>query len=811
MIGSSFEGAMDLKSVFDAWATDVKELFHSPGLGYYIPAYQRPYDWDNDHIDRLFEDLSHGVNELLTSENAISFLGTVITIDDNQNTTIDESVKNELPNKVRTVVDGQQRMTTFLVLIVALHNEISVRRAALPGKIEEGDPGSESQEEGDPESESEQDKWLDGEAEKTLVDLCNMYEEDQQMGEARYYPRMTRAYDDRWSRKSKVAQYKSPIAEFLHKYGEHRREETEREETERYVHCGDESIGGRFNHLTELLNSYVVSSKGDEDYPFPATGELAASQNVVKHLFRDFPAEVASRLGEEAKNGHEESDFAKLYRLVVFARFVMWRAAVTLVEVLVEDYAFDMFEALNTTGEPLTAFETFKPRVITTEGHSAYKTSSSRDEMEKVEAYLERFEKAEERQKGTKDLLTAFALAEAGAKLGRDLRSQRRWLLSSYDNIKDAQKRKDFVVHLSKTAQLTDRVWDPISGSPNFGPIGDLSGEARLSLAVLRDAKHHVVLGPLTRFYASAVSAHDRGTGKATKAKKAAKGELEAALKAMAGFFALWRGAYGSTNNIDRIYRTLMSSGASDVGVGPFARSHNVGNTDVLSSEALKNYMCLALKERGLDTKDGWVSRASETPVYSHSQPLARFLLLAATHDTVPDDEKPGMVKEARDSVLKLLDYDSWTSEAALSVEHVAPRTASDEWEGKLYNLVETIDRLGNLLLLPKAVNSSISNQSWKVKRACYRVLSATTPEELETAKAEAAEHEVELPPMIQDDEAKQYLAVAAGVAKCERDWDLAMVEERSKCLAGLAWDRLAPWVGLPAAESSADSEGGGK
>jgi hypothetical protein len=29
-----------------------------------------------------------------------------------------------------------------------------------------------------------------------------------------------------------------------------------------------------------------------------------------------------------------------------------------------EEYAFEMFDSLNTTGDPLTAFETFKPKVV---------------------------------------------------------------------------------------------------------------------------------------------------------------------------------------------------------------------------------------------------------------------------------------------------------------------------------------------------------------------------------------------------------------------------------------------------------------
>ena len=41
-------------------------------------------------------------------------------------------------------------------------------------------------------------------------------------------------------------------------------------------------------------------------------------------------------------------------------------------------YAFDMFESLNTTGEPLTVFETFRPKVIQAEGLDKYENSDSK-------------------------------------------------------------------------------------------------------------------------------------------------------------------------------------------------------------------------------------------------------------------------------------------------------------------------------------------------------------------------------------------------------------------------------------------------
>ncbi|WP_420229125.1 hypothetical protein ACOBWA_09020 [Psychrobacter sp. ER1] len=40
--------------------------------------------------------------------------------------TVQPIVRQDVPSKVLTVIDGQQRMTTLLLLCMALHNELSV-------------------------------------------------------------------------------------------------------------------------------------------------------------------------------------------------------------------------------------------------------------------------------------------------------------------------------------------------------------------------------------------------------------------------------------------------------------------------------------------------------------------------------------------------------------------------------------------------------------------------------------------------------------------------------------------------------------
>ena len=151
--------------------------------------------------------------------------------------------------------------------------------------------------------------------------------------------------------------------------------------------------------MKRLLRSDIAKNSSEQDTQFPETDDVAKSTPLAQALFQgSLPAGTLARLSDQ-------DHFRELFRILVFARFILQRVALTLVTAKSEEYAFDMFEALNTTGEPLTAIETFKPRVIQAEGHSEYEQSVSFKLMTKIESYLSRFKTAPSRQTATADLL----------------------------------------------------------------------------------------------------------------------------------------------------------------------------------------------------------------------------------------------------------------------------------------------------------------------------------------------------------------------------------------------------------------------
>ena len=193
---------INVDKIFDADPYTTGQVLCEPGVGFYVPIYQREYNWDKKHIVRLFEDIANGLQLLVKNENSITFLGTLIVIDRAIPANVD---KAELPGNVRIVIDGQQRLTTILLMNICLHDEIRRR-------------GSKFNVENEPAF-----QWLYNKTIDVTAQLKKTFAEDMNRGDGVYqwYPRMIRENDDTWSRSELKAAYKSPIAAFIHGYLKH--------------------------------------------------------------------------------------------------------------------------------------------------------------------------------------------------------------------------------------------------------------------------------------------------------------------------------------------------------------------------------------------------------------------------------------------------------------------------------------------------------------------------------------------------------------------------------------------------------------
>ncbi len=740
------------------------------GQGFYIPAYQRHYSWDKSKIERLIDDACHGFTLLLENEDAITFLGTIIAIHDTKLSTVSPIAKGEVPSRVMTIIDGQQRLTTLFVLNTVMHEEIRTRSNKL--KVEENEAGT----------------WLKEECMKVAGRLAKTYEENKDYGDEdfQFYPRMIRAYDDSWSRKRSQAHYRSPVGNYLHTYGKFGRGEFK---TAFKNEATDDPKHKFLNDSRKIIQNLIRKiAKSDIELNFPEYESIILSKNLQNTLIHsEFPDYVMEYLISDDKD-----DYKELLRLVLFANFILDRVALTIVTARNEDYAFDMFESLNTTGEPLTAFETFKPRVILFEGLDEFEQSDSYSPILSIEKYLESFGKSDEKQDATSRLIVAFALAESGDKISKRLSDQRRFLKDGYEKKvgNPESYKRSFTRHLSHTAIFMKEVWpDTKKDTPDLQSINGQNDElALLCIDFLRQFNHTITIAPLVRFYSNCRTA-ESGERKNTTA------EFLEALKAITAFSVLWRSSRTSTDGIDNHYRKLMIDGYETIGLSPLCRSINGNVQSSLDVSKLKKALILILKDNGgIAGKADWIKAASKLPQYSINQHIARFLLLAAAHDSIPDPSNPGLLIAGKKGILQLLNYSTWRNNALQTIEHIAPEKKSKDWAENIYEESDQIHRLGNLTLLPLAENSSISNSAWGRKRFFYRTLSASTMDEAEALLEQAKAQEIRISQTAENLLSQSvYLPLVKSISNVEGEWTKDLIENRSVRLAELAWENIYP------------------
>jgi len=763
---------LEIKDVFGAYPKSVWEFMCENGQGFYIPAYQRHYSWDKSKIERLIDDTCHGFTLLLENEDAITFLGTIIAIHDTALSTVSPIAKGEVPSKVMTIIDGQQRLTTLFILNTVMHEEVKIRSNKLKRD------GNEAV------------TWLIEECMKVSGRLAKTYEENKDYGDQdfQYYPRMIRAYDDSWSRKKAQASYRSPVGFYLHEYGKYGRGEM------KLVFKLDPSDDPKqkfLNNSRKIIQDLVRKiAKSDTDLSFPEYESIIKSSNLQDTLIHsEFPEYVVNYLSTE-----DASDYQELLRLVLFANFVLDRVALTIVTARNEDYAFDMFESLNTTGEPLTAFETFKPRVISFEGLEHYERSESYPPIESIEKYLESFAKSDDKQDATSRLIVAFALAESGAKLSKRLSDQRRYLRDGYErkvSVSDVYKR-EFASHLAHVSIFMKEVWpDTKKDKPDLASINGQTDEvALLCIDFLRQFNHTITIAPLARFYSQCRLAKN-------DTRQTSTNNFLEAVKAITAFSVLWRSSRSNTGGIDNQYRRLMLEGYPNVGLPPLCRCIDGVHQDFPNATKLKEALVDILKVYGgVGSKDEWVKAASKIPLYSVNQHITRFLLLAAAHDSIPDINDPGLVIAGKKGILSLLDYSAWRNDALQTVEHIAPEKKGKEWADDIYEDGELIHRLGNLTLLPLAENASISNGSWSRKRFFYKTLSASTMDEADSLLEQARTQEIKISKSAKDLLSQsEYLPLVKAISAVNSEWNKDIIERRSVRLAELAWENVYPML----------------
>lgn len=85
--------------------SNMKEFLYTPGMFFEIPEFQRPYSWQTTNVDEFLSDLEECI-----SKDKNHYFGTVVQVKDT------DSIY------ARAIIDGQQRVTTSLLMISAIYH-----------------------------------------------------------------------------------------------------------------------------------------------------------------------------------------------------------------------------------------------------------------------------------------------------------------------------------------------------------------------------------------------------------------------------------------------------------------------------------------------------------------------------------------------------------------------------------------------------------------------------------------------------------------------------------------------------------------
>ena len=765
--------------LFKACASSPLEttMLYDGRVGFSIPEYQRQYDWSEDNIARLYFDTLNGFQRLSESAdaNAFTFLGTLILVE--------EEVKEEEFSGVSVaVVDGQQRLTTLTLFACALCEALrrQISELVFPDSLE-----------------ASIKNWLEQEVESRLYDLyaCGVGSQRVTPTMTFPFPRIVRRGDVR-GRSKASADYLSPIGRFLEGFAEY----FDSDKIE-YVppSLGNGTDAKKLANNFQLIRR-LIGNLNDADW----YGDTECEQFDVSWVRRTQCRSLFERLADYLKDEGERnraieniikaSELHPLVRTLLFASYFTRCIVLTRVTTEDESAAFDIFDALNTTGEPLTALETLKPRAINFENkEGGYAASPTEFAFEAIERNIDqRFLDTAKKQAETKDLIVTFALYLEGKKLSKDLAAQRNFLRQSYDRAakEGVQSARRFVRAIADSAEFRRYYWERegIEELVRFHR-GDTVEEVQLLASLFSDMKTSLALPVLSRYWNGDL-------------KHGGESEFISVLRAMAAFLVLRRAATGGTAGIDSDFRDLMAPSLGRGASRKFGFCAGVGHDNPLPSVSALKQALRSLLEYKLKTvsKERWVDQVAANPLYQQSRELVRFMILAAANQAEPSSIDPGTwtkqgVKTSAHSG-NFLDYKTWTGMDYATVEHVAPETPPKHgWDASLYKDNILRHTLGNLVLLPPKENSAIGSDSWEKKRKFYLALterSATDQvKRIEEATAAGINFSNGTKKLLHEGRKLDLLEPLRNVEK----WNADTVSARGKNIAELCWDHVWPWL----------------
>jgi len=751
--------------------------------GFYMPAYQRPYSWEESHIRDLFSDCENVFRNLLDSHDAIIFLGSILSVDDSIALTIYPLVKRDKPEEIKLIIDGQQRLSTLMLIILCINERLRILLPSLKKAIT-----------------SEQDEEVKDVLDELRqvvsqleIDTSNTVVETTAEHEVyKYLPKIIRSQVDCWGRSEKNALYDSPIAELLYTYQRHIMEQRDSSVFKPLdLSLMSTSAKRVVNNIKEIRKQLDCVQKGFQfQFADSETEEKINISDLVDvetlDICLDFPVDKDLALVAESY-----PKVAEVIYIAVFAKFLLHRVCLTYVEVNNESYAFDMFEALNTTGEPLTAIETFVPKAIEFIGKRR-KEGAPEEELEAtmdiLNSITERFENiidSKEKNLKTKALILAFVRAFEGKVKVTSLRDQRDAMLKSYENC-DYDLKGVYLSQLATSANFLFDHWQAVV--PNVGKLVDSSDLdiSNLCLRYLVDMKHDIVQSLLIQFLLIDEKFEAAGTKHSDFAK---------VLKSVTAFSVLWRAMSGGADGIDAVYKKLhergVNAGQKGLTLGHGSLTSDRFNPDIINqffrAELVNKIITKGSPKDTVDEK--WLDICSKQQILTKSKSI-KMLLLAGLHGVELEGVDHQISNKLSTDFLTTMMWELISGKNA--IKKVFNGGSTEGWGDEEIANPEVYNKIGNVLIdVRDGVSSSYPPSWYNLKQHLLQALANDSIKDIEdilSSDCHISEH------------AKRHASVLMlekkfGDITFADKWGKQQIDERSSLLLSNAWRNLTKWL----------------
>ena len=761
---------MSITTRFPSHVKTFEELFQPSATGYYIPNYQRMYSWNKLNVEQLLSDVITGTDRLVNSGNPdeeYRFLGTIITVTLPKTKAMQEMHPvdhDAVPTAVSFIIDGQQRLSTLSIFAMVLYDYLSVITTKIHKELKQTDQGLLDE--------------INELRNKYQEDLTKIFALDLSYGNPKLKPIIIRADDDKWTKNGSTG-YTSDLATTITLFCNHI--DAQSEIYKSFSPNKNHTVGKNFNSIYSILKNAVELEHTLDDISDSEDDEelhLPLARDILSKL--SFDVLMTSRPQISFHVSNNVVSIKQFVQLLSISYFLLKRCLVNHVEPQSETWAFDMFQSLNSTGEPLTSFDIFKAVML-----QRLPKDSSRDIIKNdikelyddLDEYLINLRK-EEKLRKIVELITILGLSYAGEQVSKLTSEQKQWLTDIYENVCNldnsmhyqiAIKRIRHTITYTKSVKLLQESKTGYIRYLDGNMSNKLRDEAMFSLVFLHDAGHSIVNGVLNNAYFQIIEDQSPDSMK----------NFCQVSRAVAAFYALWWPVH-RTNKLPKIHRDIM---------------HSHGWKSMSRVNAMQIIRELQQHVHTLPDRDAWITSAADRLRYgSGSDKLVRLALFVSMLNTTTHNGR--LVASKGENISSYLSASRWYSDSFATIEHIAPQTQTDDWDEEIYP--EYVSRIGNLVLLPTAINSGTGNKSWPHKWIYYSYTAETDIAKQQTLKDIAYEYRITLDDdvvnKLQTSTYNQHLQPILGLGISYK-WDKTTIDKRSLDICSLLYDRMMQWL----------------